>query len=62
MLRGKNLMDHRENQTYNPVKVFYQEAEDKRYKRYQRRCYGYLVVESLLFFCLGLFCAYCLKL
>ena len=43
-------------------KMFCQQAEDKRYKRYRNTQYCYLAVKALAAFILGILVAYILKL
>lgn len=55
MKKGKNPINH-------SGPVFGQHAEDKSYKRYKYICYGNLILKGLLFFALGILCAYFLQL
>ena len=48
-------MKARNRKSNNVHPVFDKEAEDKRYKRYQYRCYAYLVFEAFVSLLLGLF-------
>ena len=56
-------MGHKGDEKRNqPGVVFDYEAEEKRYKRYQRIQYAKLVFKALLFFLLGLAVSFLLKL
>lgn len=49
------------NPIHNASPVFDKNTEDKRYKRYKYICYRNLIFKGLLFFALGILCAYLLQ-
>lgn len=58
--RGRSMKKIK-NPVHNASPVLDKNTEDKRYKRYKYICYRNLIFKGLLFFALGILCAYLLQ-